>query len=386
MRLGTCVALEAVVGVALLGGVAAGGLYGIEAAHDYADTLQPAAEAAPAPAPVVTVKPIAPPVAIVAREVVAPAAAAAPAPAPAPAPAHPETPTAPSTAFPAPDAQLVAPLLDAPLTRAKFNQGGTSLSLRLDFASGGRAAFKPEQIHSHSNPRREIAAYRIDRLLGIGRVPPAVGREFPLDEFVAAFDDRVRRFGKARIAEEGRPKKGVLAGELSWWIPEIDRARINGFLIDSDDGVVTWRRELKVGARIPADHRWVVEQISTMTLFDFVIDNIDRWSGGNIRIAPGGRDIFFMDNTMSFTKDRVGHRKGQLYLQRVQVFSRRLVNRLRVITEQDVRDAIGHDTGPFDELLTDVEISAVMARRDLAIAYIDRLITKHGEDAVLALP
>src|SRR5438045_1880159 len=53
---------------------------------------------------------------------------------------------APPTVFGAPDAELLAPLGAAKVTRAKLNQGGTTISLRLDFANGARAAFKPEQI------------------------------------------------------------------------------------------------------------------------------------------------------------------------------------------------------------------------------------------------
>ena len=79
----------------------------------------------------------------------------------------------------APDDELLAPLGASKVTRIKLNHGGTSLSLRLDFASGARAAFKPEQTHPQSDPRREIAAYRIDRLLGIGHVPPAKATAIP---------------------------------------------------------------------------------------------------------------------------------------------------------------------------------------------------------------
>ena len=47
---------------------------------------------------------------------------------------------------------------------------------------------------------------------------------------------------------------------------------------------------------------------------------------------------------------------------------------------------LARDTGPFDELLSEREIKAIMSRRDYAIAYIDRLIATHGEENVLVLP
>ena len=89
-------------------------------------------------------------------------------------------PRPPNNVFGSPDDELLAPLGAATVTRIKLNHGGTSLSLRLDFANGARAAFKPEQTHPQSDPRREIAAYRLDRLLGIGRVPPAKATSIPV--------------------------------------------------------------------------------------------------------------------------------------------------------------------------------------------------------------
>ena len=105
-----------------------------------------------------------------------------------------------------------------------------------------------------------------------------------------------------------------------------------------------------------------------------------------MRIAPGGKQLFFMDNTFSFTNDPYGHRKGQNYLKRVEVFSRDLVGRLRAMTEDDLRRIMEPGPGPFEYLLTDREIEATLGRRDWALAYIDRLVEQHGEDAVLAFP
>src|SRR5215467_12639717 len=76
------------------------------------------------------------------------------------------------------DEILLEPLLTHEVTRVKFNRGGSSISLRLDFEGGGRAAFKPEQTNSQTVPRKEIAAYRMSRLLGLDAVSPAVGRRF----------------------------------------------------------------------------------------------------------------------------------------------------------------------------------------------------------------
>jgi hypothetical protein len=88
---------------------------------------------------------------------------------------------------------------------------------------------------------------------------------------------------------------------------------------------------------------------------------------------------------LAFGKNRRGHDKSHRYLQRVQTFSRRLVARLRALDEAQLRAALA-DAGPFERLLTDEEIAAVLGRRDRALAYVDGLIATHGEAKVLAFP
>ncbi|MCB9572602.1 MAG: hypothetical protein H6709_11000 [Kofleriaceae bacterium] len=283
------------------------------------------------------------------------------------------------------DADALAPLRVGEVTRVKFNRGGSSLSLRLEFDNGARAAFKPEQVHPQSNPRREIAAFRVDRLLGLDRVPPAIGRTFAMATLRAAIasDERGRAF---KLDDEAVPRKDGLRGELSWWIPIIKDAKVDGFRIDETDGIVTWKRMLRPGTAIPAEDYDVVHQISDMVTFDFLLDNTDRWSGNNAKVSEDGKVLYFMDNTMAFTSNPKGHRKSHIYLNRVQTFSRRLIDRIRALTEDELRAAVADDVEPFPMLLTDREIGALMARRDLLISYVDDLIAEHGEAAILAFP
>src|SRR5690606_31124601 len=124
---------------------------------------------------------------------------------------------------------------------------------------------------------------------------------------------------------------------------------------------------------MPESERHMLSQISSMVLFDFIINNPDRWSGGNVNMSEDGRVLYYMDNTLSFGREPEGHRKCQTYLKRSQRFSRRLVSALRALTEEQVREALAHDLGPFERLLTDEEIAMVMKRRDYALDYIDGL-------------
>ncbi|MEO8705253.1 MAG: hypothetical protein ABI867_34745 [Kofleriaceae bacterium] len=298
------------------------------------------------------------------------------------------TPLPPNNIYGAHDDALLAPLGIARVTKTKLNHGGTSLSLRVDFANGARAAFKPEQIHPQSDPRREIAAFRIDRLLEIGHVPPAKETELPLKDLLDTSEPGYRAWYVQRLTEEAtiRPN-GMVRGELSWWIPEIKLARLSGLRIDERDGRELWTALLQVGVKTPVELRPMLAQISTCILFDVLIDNADRWSGSNTEMSPDGKLLFFMDNTLSFSWARYGHEMNSGAMRRISVFSRGLVAKLRALTHEQLVDVLAQpaDTklGP---LLNPVEVEAILYRRDNMLRYIDQLVKRFGEDAVLAFP
>lgn len=357
MRLGTCIALELAALAGAVGGVWFAASHGAELVGAYIDRHQASAATASE----------VPGAAVVPLERSQLAAR-----------------RSPDTVFGAPDAELLAPLAATPV-RVKINRGGSSLSLRLDFASGARAAFKPMQIHPQSDPRREIAAYRIDRLLGIGHVPPARSAAFAVEDLIAAADPANRSATASRIEQEGIPRDGKLCGELSWWIPAIKRVRIGGRYVDEPDGEALWTEYLQAGAVIPGELRPTLAQIAAVIVFDVVIDNSDRWSGNNTQGSPDDRILYFMDNTLAFSQYTLGHTANLSRLYRIQVFPRGLIGRLRTLSAEAVASALAHDDvlGP---LLGEAEIRAVMSRRDHLVEYVDRLIADLGEDAVLALP
>lgn len=283
------------------------------------------------------------------------------------------------------DEVLLEPLRSGAIESVKFNRGGSSISLRIDFDNGSRAAFKPRQTSLHSVPRYEVAAFRVNRLLGLSTVAPAIGRKLAVADLLGKLREDSVVFAP-RMTAEMLAVDGEVIGELSWWIPVIKPPYISGFLIDSVDGVLTWSRYLEVGAAIPANERRLVAQISDMVLFDFVIDNNDRWSGRNVWVSEDGRVLYFMDNTLSFGGDEDGSYKSRTYLSKAEKFSRSLVANLRSLTEQRLRAALGRDVAPFEVLLDDAEIAAVLGRRRYTLDYIDGLIAEHGVEKVLVFP
>lgn len=354
MRLGTCIALE----LAVTAGAVCGAWIGVGSFVDRAgDYVAPLAEAAnhgtPAPLPRARLQ-----VAYI----------------------------APKTIWPAADADLLAPLGDGTVTGLKLNRGGTSLSLRLDFSNGTRAAFKPEQTFLQSDPRREIAAYRIDRLLGIGHVAPCKPITIPYQQLIDAAQPSHRTHVTERL-EEAVVRRGLVHGEVQLWIPQIKPAAFGRARFDEDEGRDLWIAYLQANAQVPAEHRHLLGQLSTLIVFDVLIDNADRWSGNNTQMSPDGKTLYYMDNTLSFSTHRLGHRTPNLALRRIQVFSRRLVDRLRGLTYEQIERAL--DTGEdqrLGPLLSPQAMRAIISRRDNILVYIDRLIEEHGEEAVLAFP
>ena len=74
------------------------------------------------------------------------------------------------------------------------------------------------------------------------------------------------------------------------------------------------------------------------------------------------------------------------FLQRVQRFSRTLIDRARALTYESLVAAIAPDADEGRPLLNERQLRAVMQRRDTLIQYVDALVQIHGEDEVYAFP
>jgi hypothetical protein len=363
VRLGTCIALELALAAGAVGGVWLGIGRVIDVAGDYLSAHEAAAATEPH-------APESSPAALPGARL------------------RVETPAVSSTVFGSPDDVLLAPLAASPVTRVKINHGGTSLSLRLDFASGARASFKPQQVHPQSDPRREIAAYRIDRLLGIGHVSPSKSVAFPIAELIAVADPTARNYTEQRITEEAISRGGIVRGEVQWWIPEIRDVTIGKYRVDEPAGIAEWEPYLQAGVPIPDAVHHLVEQLSTCIVFDVLIDNADRWTGNNTKGSLDNKTLYYMDNTLSFSIYTYGHEANLTPLRQISVFSRRLIERLRSLTARQINEVLasGDDAGDLAPLLEPAEVRAILGRRDHIMQYIDGLIEEYGEAKVLALP
>jgi hypothetical protein len=277
------------------------------------------------------------------------------------------------------DELLLDRIRNQSVTRLKLNHGGSSLSFRVDFADGSRAAWKPAQTNTQTIPRKEVAAYRLNRLLGLNAVPPAATRALSRDDlFGLLHPDSMGALPRIR-AETIIGPNGVISGAASYWIPVIKDSDL-----DTPDGHLQLAAWLTQGEPIPFQHRSFAAQVAVLVVFDFLIANPDRYSGGNMKTSSDGSQLFFMDNTMSFFLDPEGTDKNHQTLSRTQRFSRSMHQALGRVDIPTLRRLLRETDGTA--ILTDAEIRAVVQRRGFVERTVRDLIDKFGEKNVLYFP
>jgi hypothetical protein len=275
------------------------------------------------------------------------------------------------------DELLLERLRSAEVVKAKLNKGGSSISFRLDFSDGSRAAFKPEQINPQTVPRKEIAAYRINRLLGMNAVPPATARTLHRDDLVGKLPPEAQFLATRIDAETLFDEEGFTRGEVSYWIPVILDSHL-----DTLESVLAWWKWMTVDEEIPPEKVSLMAQLSSLLIFDMLTNNSDRFSGGNLMTSADGRTLFWMDNTFGFQVEPEGHQRCRTYLFRCQKFSRKMVAALRRLDSPSLRRALEVEPG----VLSEAEMKSVVARRDVTLKYVDGLIAQFGADKVLVFP
>jgi len=182
----------------------------------------------------------------------------------------------------------------------------------------------------------EIAAYQMDKLLGLDMVPPTVEKTF-------------------------NKKKGSLQFWISGTMSDLDR---------QDDGV-----------QIPASHIYQWEnRIYLMRAFDCIIANDDR-TQQNIRFSKDWRTIL-IDHSRAFrstrehTKNLVCGKNGLKGAFLFRRLPRNFVEKVKALNFDLIKDAVGI-------YLTKREINAILSRKDIFLKEVDEMIKEQGEDTVL---
>ncbi|MCA9580996.1 MAG: hypothetical protein KC416_04330 [Myxococcales bacterium] len=262
--------------------------------------------------------------------------------------------------------------------------GNTSVVFRLLLKGRVDAAFKPRQRSKPIGFRSEIAAYRLARVLGLDNVPPVISRRLTKESLFGKLgeDDRASvQDLESEILWEGPPGQEWVTGASIYWVPDM-----KDLGIDSASRMRRWTRHLQHDGVISASEVTWHQDLSTMLVFDYLIGNIDRFSGANVQGTEDGERLFARDHDLAFPpKFRTSRHQVVLdHLTRTQKFSRSLVDRLEATTEDQIRDELDLDPYADEEpLLSDEQIGALMDRREAVLSYVQALVDEYGEDRVL---
>ena len=243
------------------------------------------------------------------------------------------------------DAEIEAFLAEAVILRSTSVPSGVTLPRKLLLKGDGFEAFaifKDVDIHRrkvteiingknrfsfdwYDSYRFDIAAYKLDRLLGMDRVPPVVPRDIKTD-----------------------------SGGISIWL---------GKTISEFERTRQWKVEP------PNRRRWNQQRL-IMQIFDNLVANRNS-NLGNLLIDHHWR-LWFVDCSRCF-----GTTKALYYpLKTISQCERGLWQGLKGLDEEEIRESLAPH-------LERAEIDALLTRHDKLVQHFQKLINERGEFAVL---
>lgn len=258
--------------------------------------------------------------------------------------------------------------------------GHTSVVFRMRTRARVTAALKVRSRQIQRGYQYEIAAYRIARALGLDNVPPAVSRSATKRELKQRFHkEKLERWGPVRRAilwEEG----GSVPGAAILWI-----YGLRPLTTEKE----TWMTWLQQSGSIPEGREQLAADLSSMVVFDFLVGNWDRYSGGNLQTAQDGSRIYMRDHDRAFSAPLASRRYDRLLddLRRTELFSNSLIRELAALDGSTLRRALAADPRHrLDPLLTELQLAELLDRRDTILSHVAALSEERGQDEVLVFP
>jgi hypothetical protein len=261
--------------------------------------------------------------------------------------------------------------------------GAVTISFNLQLEGPIDAVFRPEARNQARGWLNEIAAFRIAELLDLDDVPPTVATVIDRQRLRRRIDpewdgDVDELFQYLVFSPTG------LRGSASYMVPNLERTSD----LDSAAGILRWSAWLEVGAEIPAESNVIARDLSNMALFDFLIANVDRMSGGNLRTVTneGVRRVVIRDHNLAFAARPTDQNMERVLgeLRRTQTFSRQTYERVVAIDRARVEAAMRDEIA--GNLLDEPQLRALLDRREALLTYVAALVETHGEDAVFVFP
>jgi len=169
-----------------------------------------------------------------------------------------------------------------------------------------------------------IAAYELNRILGLNMIPATVQRSF----------------------------QGT-SGSFTWWV----------------DNTLMTEKQRYMKKEMPPDDKYWNEQMYIVRMFDQLIYNVDR-NLGNIVIDKDWK-IWMIDHTRAFRPwKQIKEKKSLVKCDRV------LLTRLRNLDGKELHEKL-------DPYITKEQVDGVLARASLIVKFFDDAIKKKGEGNVL---
>jgi hypothetical protein len=295
--------------------------------------------------------------------------------------------------FGKPDEPLRTQLATAQIEQVAQGSGGRSLAFKLSLQGDVQGYFKPEQTFG-ANWYSEVASYYLDRELGLGRVPPAVGRRIEWERL------RVQAAQDHRVSEVV-VRDGLVRGSLVWWVPTALEP------VNLPVGWESWlrfespkypspfdrpgtylRQRRRQGTSIPMPSPPAPKfpdraaELSDLILFDYLIDNVDRWGGAFTNVRTLGREgvLIYLDNASGFAPRRKPSEVSEARLKFVQRFRRSTVEAIRHLDARSLRRRMASD--PLAPVLTETQWRELDARRERVLAHVAHMEKAHGSRAL----
>ncbi len=181
------------------------------------------------------------------------------------------------------------------------------------------------EVDFRDSYRYEIAAYELDKILGLGLVPPAVGRRIDGEE-----------------------------GAMQLWV----------------EGALTEQDRMERGLHSPDPGTWST-QVCKLRLLHQLTANSDRANVRNILLDPVDFKLFAIDHSRAFRLRGDLMDPGDLPR-----FSRAALDRLRLLDDDLVRERLSPWLSPRER-------KALVERSREILALADRLVAEKGSAAVL---